>query len=133
MQTWLLYMALGAGVTGCDAPSAQVGQIQGRPLQLMIRLEGLAADAAPQQRQQQLDELMASSGQWAGVRLCWLRPLAVGDHVIGGEGGQGLADGQQEALVQSLSQQPGVVFVEVDGPMEIGPGPRLPSVRMQHD
>ena len=130
MQTWLLYMALGAGVTGCDAPSAQVGQIQGRPLQLMIRLEGLAADAAPQQRQQQLDELMASSGQWAGVRLCWLRPLAVGGEVVRVEG---LADGQQAALVQSLSQQPGVVFVEVDGPMEIGPGPRLPSVRMQHD
>ena len=70
MQTWLLYMALGAEVAGCDVAPPPSGHFQSRPLQLMIRLEGLADDAAPLQRQQQLDRLIADSSPLPGVRLC---------------------------------------------------------------
>ena len=127
MQTWLLYMALGAEVAGCYAAPPPSGHFQSRPLQLMIRLEELADDAAPLQRQQQLDRLIADSSPWPGVRLCWLRSLAVGGEVVRV---QGLASGQQAAFVQWLAGQPGVAYVEVDGPMEVGPGPRLPGTRM---
>lgn len=133
MHTFWLYMALGGGVVGGEAAGPALvtaGQVQARPPQLMITLDGLPADAPVPVRQQHLDRLLRDSGLPAGIQLRWLRPLAVGGEVVQVEG---LAPGQLPMLVQVLGKQPGVRHVEVDGRMQIGPGPRLPTAGMQRE
>ncbi|KRG77204.1 hypothetical protein ABB30_08165 [Stenotrophomonas ginsengisoli] len=99
-----------------------------RAPRLMIRLQDLEATADAVQRQARLDALMLAAGAPAGARLHWLRPQAAGGELVRLEG---VAPAQEAALLQRLSAQPGVLWLERDGRNSIGPGPRLPSVRME--
>ena len=129
MQTLLLYMALGGMAAAGPAVPAEVpGQGQGMRQQLVIMLEDLP-DAAPAEvRQQRLDQLGREAGLPAGAVLQWLRPLAVGGEVVRVTG---VTPDQLDALVQALARQPGVRWVQVDGRVGIGPGPRLPRVEIK--
>lgn len=99
--------------------------------QYMIALEGIDRQTSPEQRQALLDALLARVDAADGVRLRWLRPVAVGAEVVvleGIEDAQGI-----QALMAAIAALPEVRHVEVDAINTIGPGPRPSVLRVKDE
>lgn len=125
MQMLLLTLMLGGslgGGEGAGLPSARNDAVvpAERALRVMVRLQGLNADADAVQRQEHLDRLMSAADAPAGARLLWLRPQAAGGELARLDG---VAPAQVDALLKRLSSQPGVIWLELDTRNTIGPGP----------